>query len=48
MGKSISKPMEGSVTKSAHSVATLMVMSNSGLSWFDYPVNRENRGVVGL
>jgi len=46
MGKSVSKSIQQSSTKSAYSVGNAMVISNSGLSLFDHPVNRENRNVV--
>ena len=46
MGQSISKSIDASSTKSGYVSATSMVVCNSGLSWFDHPVNRENRNVV--
>lgn len=41
-----SQSLETSATKSAYSIGASMVFCNSGLSFFDHPVNRENRNVV--
>jgi len=48
MGKSVSSmdSCQKSAGKSMYSAGASMVFSNSGLSFFDHPVNRENRNVV--
>eukprot|EP01083_Nonionella_stella_P207564 753906_1 len=43
---SVSNASKTSSAKSMYSIGASMVSSNSGLSWFDMPVNRDNRNIV--
>ena len=48
MGSSISSQsvQNASVSSAVSTVASLVHSNSSALSWFDYPVDRQNRGTV--